>query len=117
MFKSTLIGHVAQDLETRTVKSGDRETTVSSGLVIVNVRKNGTEEQVLVRISCWDKYGMALAQHAKAGRQVYIEGQLLYDAETGSPKVFTRKDGTPGASFELRVSGYELLGRKPENKS
>ncbi len=112
MFKSTLIGNVAADLETKEANG----SSVTSGLVIVNVRKQDREEQVLVRVSCWGKYGESLAQHAKAGRSIYVEGQLVYDPETGSPRVYTKRDGMPGASFELRVSGFELLGRKPENK-
>lgn len=113
MFKSTLIGNVAADLETKEANG----STVTSGLVIVNDRVKDAERQILVRVSCWGKYGEALASHAKAGRSVYLEGSLIYDAETGSPRVYTKRDGTPGASFELRVSYFELLGRKPENKS
>jgi single-strand DNA-binding protein len=41
---------------------------------------------------------------------VYIEGRLTPDKETGGPRLWTRQDGRPAASFEVTASFVEFLG-------
>jgi single-strand DNA-binding protein len=39
---------------------------------------------------------------------------LRPDPETGGPRIWTRQDGTPGASFEIRAFTVRFLGRRGE---
>ena len=43
---------------------------------------------------------------------VLIEGELRPDKETGNPRIFTRNDGTPGASFEVNARTVRFLTPK-----
>ena len=36
------------------------------------------------------------------------------DAETGGPRVYTRSDGTPGASYEVTAITVKFLGGRGE---
>jgi single-strand DNA-binding protein len=39
-----------------------------------------------------------------------VEGRLRPDPTTGGPRLWTRQDGTVGASFELTASEVKFLG-------
>ena len=41
-----------------------------------------------------------------------IEGRLTPDKATGGPRIWTRQDGTPGASFEVTADRLVLLGSR-----
>jgi single-strand DNA-binding protein len=53
-------------------------------------------------------------QYLSKGRQVLVEGRMNTDPETGGPRVFTRNDGTPGASYEVTASTVRFLGGRAE---
>jgi single-strand DNA-binding protein len=53
-------------------------------------------------------------QYLSKGSQVLVEGQITPDPETGGPKVFTRNDGTSGASYEVRAFTVKFLGGRGE---
>ena len=46
-----------------------------------------------------------------------IEGRLNPDPETGSPRTWTRQDGTAGASFEVTASQVRFLSTRGETES
>lgn len=50
------------------------------------------------------------AQYLSKGRQVFVEGQLRPDRETGGPRVYERNDGSHGASFEVTALSVKFLG-------
>jgi single-strand DNA-binding protein len=43
------------------------------------------------------------------GSLVLVEGRLVCDLETGGPRIYARKDGTPGAAFEVNASIVRFL--------
>lgn len=43
-------------------------------------------------------------------KEVMVVGTLTPDPETGGPRVWTRRDGSYGASYELRASTVKFLG-------
>jgi single-strand DNA-binding protein len=40
---------------------------------------------------------------------VLVEGRLVCDPETGGPRLYTRQDGSPAASFELSAHTVRFL--------
>ena len=49
-------------------------------------------------------------QYLSKGRQVLVEGRLRPDPDTGGPRVYTRNDGSAGASYEVTVEQIKFLG-------
>ena len=39
-----------------------------------------------------------------------VKGGLIADPDTGSPRIWERRDGTPGASFEVTAREIIYLG-------
>ena len=68
------------------------------------------EEVTWFRISVWGKQAEAVNQYLSQGRQVLVEGRLRPDPNTDGPRLWTRKDGSPGASFEVVADRVQFLG-------
>jgi len=72
------------------------------------------EETAWFRVSVFGKQAETCNQYLAKGRKVLVEGELAVDEKTGGPRVYTRKDGTAGASFEVRGSTVRFLTSKSE---
>ena len=70
------------------------------------------EETVWFRIAVYGKQAEACNEFLTKGQKVLIEGTLQADDKNGGPRVYTRKDGTPGASFEVRATTVRFLSSK-----
>jgi single-strand DNA-binding protein len=64
------------------------------------------------RVSAWGKQGEACNQYLKKGSKVLVEGRLTADPATGGPRVWTGKDGSPRASFELNAQTVRFLSSR-----
>jgi single-strand DNA-binding protein len=56
-------------------------------------------------------------QYLKKGSKVLIEGRLNVDPETGGPRVFTRSDGSTGASYEITAQNVVFLSSRSEDQA
>jgi len=56
-------------------------------------------------------------QYLKRGSKVLVEGRIKPDPATGGPRVYTRQDGTPGASFEVNAQTVRFLSSRGEEAS
>ncbi len=111
-----LVGNLGRDPEMRYTPNGtpitnfpmatSRKWTDASGQV--------KEETAWFRISVYGKQAEICNQYLAKGRKVLIEGTLVVDEKTGGPRVYTRKDGTAGASFEVRATLVRFLSPKGE---
>jgi len=112
MDKITLIGNLGKDPEMRYTPSGQPVTSfsVASNRKYTNNNGEAVKETTWFRISAWGKLAETCNQYLKKGRQVYIEGRLTPDKETGGPRIWTRQDGIAAASFEVAASFVEFLG-------
>jgi single-strand DNA-binding protein len=70
-------------------------------------------ETTWVRCTAWRATAEHVNQYLSRGRQVYVEGRLVVDPETGGPKIWTGNDGQARASFELNVESVMFLGSAP----
>ena len=110
--KVIIVGNLGRDPELRYTPQGTPVTTLS---VATSRRWTGTdgtpqEETVWFRVTAWQKLAETCAQYLTKGRQVLVEGTLTPDRETGGPKVWTRQDGTSGASYDVRAFTVQFLG-------
>lgn len=114
--KLIIVGNLGRDPEMRYTPDGTPVTTLS---IATNRKWNNTdgsqgEETTWFRVTAWKKTAESAAQYLTKGRQVMIEGQLTPDRATGGPKIWTRQDGTAGASFEVRADRIVFLGGRSE---
>ncbi len=72
------------------------------------------EETVWFRIAVYGKQAEACNEFLTKGQKVLVEGTLQADDKNGGPRIYTRKDGTPGASFEVRATTVRFLSSKGE---
>lgn len=111
--KLTLVGNLGRDPEMRYLPDG---TAVTNFSLAVNRRwtdrQSGepVEETTWFRVSVWGRQAETTNQYLAKGRQVLVEGTLSPDPATGSPRLWTRSDGTIGASFEVRANTVRFLG-------
>lgn len=63
------------------------------------------------RVSVFGGQAEACNAYLVKGQSVTVEGRLQSDKLTGGPKLFDRKDGSQGASFELRANSVTFGSR------
>ena len=108
-----IVGNLGQEPEMRYMADGQAVTNLS---VASNRRWNDRatgqqqEEVTWFRVSVWGKQAEAAHQYLSKGRQVLIEGRLRPDPNTGGPRLWTRQDGSVGASYELVANRVQFLG-------
>ncbi len=116
--KLTIVGNLGQDPEMRYMPDGQAVTNLS---VATNRRwpdrttGEMQEEVTWVRVSVWGKQAEAANQYLSKGRQVLVEGRLRPDPNTGGPRLWTRQDGSVGASFEMVAERVQFLGSNGAN--
>lgn len=117
--KMILIGNLGRDPEMRYTPSGQAVTNFS---MATNRKWTGNdgekqEETCWFRISVWGNQGEAVNQYLNQGSRVMVEGRLRPDPETGGPRIYTRNDGSPGASFEVTAYRVVFLSSRSEDQA
>ncbi len=111
-----LVGNLGRDPETRYADNG---VPIANFPVATNHKWTDAdgqvqEETVWFRVAAYGKQAETVQQYLTKGQKVLVEGTLLADPKTGSPRIYTRKDGTPGTAFEVRASSVRFLSSKSE---
>jgi single-strand DNA-binding protein len=111
--KIIIIGNLGRDPEMRYV--GSEAKPVTNMNVAVNRKwtdANGQpkEETTWFRTETWGPQAEAIHEHMAKGRQVYVEGRLKCDPETGGPRIYAKNDGMAGAAFEIVTDNVRFLG-------
>ncbi len=111
-----IVGNLGRDPEIRYTPNGTPVTnfSVAANRVYTNANGEQVKETIWFRISTWGKLAETCNQYLKRGMRVLIEGRLLADPATGGPRVYPRKDGTAGASFEVRADTVRFLTSRAE---
>lgn len=112
-----IVGNLGRDPEMRYTPSGQAVTNlnVASNRQYTTSDGNPVKETIWFRISTWGKTAENCNQYLKKGSRVLVEGRLNPDPETGSPRVFTRQDGTSGAAFEVTAQMVKFLSTRTED--
>lgn len=114
MYQSIIIiGYVGRDPEMRYTPSGQAVTSFSVATTNAYTSSNGenVKETSWFRVSVWGKLAEICSKYIKKGSLVAIEGRLTPDKSTGSPRIWTKQDGSAGTSFELNARTVKFLNR------
>ncbi len=109
--KIIIAGNLGRDPEMRYAPSGEAVTSFNVATNKKYTDKSGqlVKETTWFRVSVWGKQAEACNQYLKKGSAVLVEGRLQADKATGSPRTFTRQDGTVGTSFEVTAESVRFL--------
>ena len=111
-FHTLLIaGHLGRDPEMRYSPTGEPVTTfnLAANRPLNSPDGQPTKETIWFRVSTWDKTAENCNLFLHKGSLVLVEGRLVCDPQTGGPRIFAHKDGTPGAAFEVNASTVRFL--------
>jgi len=107
----TIVGYLGRDPEMRFTPSGQAVTSFSVATSRSYTTNAGqkVDETTWFRVSVWGAQAEACNQYLSKGRPVLVVGRLRPDPQTGNPRVYTRNDGTPGASYEINALQVKFL--------
>lgn len=108
-----IVGRLTRDPELRYTSEG---VPVANFTVAVDDGFGERKKTLWIKVSVWRKLAETCNQYLKKGRQVYVEGRLNAD-ETGNPRTYTKRDGSPGAQFEVTASEVVFLGNSGDNEA
>ncbi len=117
MYHTIIIaGNVGRDPEMRYTPSGQAVTSFSVATNRQYTGANGEQvkETIWFRISTWGKTAEVCNQYVKKGSKVLVEGRLTADKTTGGPRIWTKQDGSAGASFEVTANTVRFLSSRQE---
>ena len=102
--ETVIVGNLGKPAEMRFTPSG-KAVTQFSVAVTREFEQGGqkVKETSWYQVTCWGKTAEQTAQLQK-GQQVMVIGRLAPDKTTGGPRVWTRTDGSSGASFEITAT-------------
>jgi single-strand DNA-binding protein len=109
--KATLIGHVGNAPDVRTLANGAKVAAFSVATSVAWTDASGTKQEKTEwhRCSAWNMGKQTLADVAERfvqkGDRVYVEGQIEY-------RTFTDKEGIERTATEIKVRELILLGSK-----
>jgi single-strand DNA-binding protein len=112
MFQQLMIvGYLGNDPVMRFTPSGQAVTSFSVATSRSYSSNAGEkiDETTWFRVSVWGAQAESCNQYLSKGRPVLVIGRLRPDPQTGGPRVYTRKDGSTGASFEVNALNVRFL--------
>ncbi len=110
--KLIIVGYLGHDPDMRYTPSGQAVTNfnVATSRKWTSGDGQQQEETVWIRVTVWGKQAETCNQYLSKGRQVFCEGRLTVDRETGGPRVWTDQNGSPRASYEMNAYTVKFLG-------
>jgi single-strand DNA-binding protein len=110
-----IVGNLGRDPEMRYTPSGQAVTSFSVATSRQYTSNNGSpvKETIWWRISVWGKQAETCNQYLHKGSKVLVEGRLVPD-KNGGPRIWSKQDGTSGASFEVTASTVRFLSGRNE---
>ncbi len=112
--KIVLSGNLGRDPDLRFTPNG---TPVTRFSVATSRSWTGADGQPQERttwwqVSVWGKQAETVSQNLRKGSQVFIEGRMDPDPETGGPKLWTDRSGQARASFEIVARRVKFTGQR-----
>ena len=117
--KITIVGNLGRDPEMRYTPGGQAVTnfTVASNRQYTASSGEKIQAPVWFRISAWGRQAETVNQYLKTGSQVLIEGRMTPDKESGGPRIWTRKDGSSAASYEVSADRVVFLSGRGDDSA
>jgi single-strand DNA-binding protein len=110
-----IVGNLGRDPEMRYTPSGQAVTnlSVATDSSYTNSQGEKVKRSEWFKVATWGKTAEACNQYLRTGSKVLVEGHMVAD-EKGNPRSFTRKDGSPGATFEVNASTVRFLSSRSD---
>lgn len=117
--KLIIVGNLGRDPEMSYLPSGQAVTNFSVATNRQYTASNGekVKETTWFRVSAWGRQAETCNQYLRTGSRVLVEGRLNPDKETGGPRVYNRRDGSLGASYEITSERVVFLTSRDEQGS
>lgn len=114
--KISLIGRVGRNPENKTAKNGLLLSTFS---IAVDIHGKAKNQKVTVwpKVTVFDAAAEFVRDCVKKGDLVLVEGRLSPDPATGTPKVFQKKNGSYGSTYDIVGEKVQLLSSKNRQNS
>jgi len=109
-----VVGRLGRDPEMRFTPNGQAVTKlrVASSRKYTDSNGQKVKETIWLNVSVWGKQGESCNTYLKKGSMVLIEGRLKPDRDTGNPRIWTRADGSSGASYDVSASTVRFLSTR-----
>ncbi len=109
----TIVGNLGRDPELRYTNGGQPvcAMSVATTRTYQNAAGEKVEETCWFRASIWGKAGENAAQYLKKGSKVGLVDARLVPDKAGNPRIWTKQDGTPSASFEVTCNVVHFLSK------
>lgn len=114
--KIIIVGNLGGDPQMRYMQDGRPVTNFSMATNRRWTDRNTgqqVDETTWFRVAVWGSQAESVNQYLSKGRRVLVEGRLRSD-ENGGPRLYTRQDGTVGASFEVTADTVQFMGGRDE---
>lgn len=117
--KVIIIGNLGRDPEMRYTPTGQAVTNFSVATNRQYTASDGQQikETVWFRVSAWGRQAETCNQFLRQGSKVLVEGRLTADPASGGPRIWTRQDGSPAASFEISAATVRFLSTRQEDEA
>ena len=112
-----IVGNLGRDPEMRYTPGGTPVTSfnVATNRQYTNSQGERVKETIWFRVSAWNKLAEICNTYLRKGSKILIEGRLTPDPATGGPKIWTRQDGSAGASFEVTANTIQFLDSRSDS--
>ncbi len=113
-----IVGRLGREPEMRYSPAGQVVTNfnLASNRQFTDSTSQTVKETTWFRVSAWGKTAENCAEYLHKGSLVLVEGRLACDPETGGPRLYSRKDGTPGTAFEVSASTVRFLSSQENHE-
>ncbi len=117
--KIIIIGNLGRDPEMRYTPSGQAVTNFSVATNRQYTASDGQQvkETIWFRVSAWGRQAETCNQYLQRGSKVLVEGRVTADPSSGGPRIWTRQDGTPAASYEITAGTVRFLSTRGEDQA
>ena len=100
------IGNLTRDPELRPVG----QSSVASFSIAVGWKSKDKEGVEFINVSAWGKLGEIVAQYARKGMKVFVQGSLKTEKYTG-------KDGVEKTAVKITADKVEFLSKAPTEQA
>ncbi len=101
---ASFVGRAGADAELKNLPSGEQVLEVRVATDTYSSKTKSKETQ-WVSVSMFGKRAAGVAAYITKGKPIFVTG-TIHNRE------YTRKDGTPGVSLEMKATDLELIGTK-----
>ena len=109
-----IVGTIGREPELR--YSADGKAQCSFSVASNRNLGNGKKETIWFKVTAFEKQAENVSNYAHKGMKILVIGRLVCN-EQGSPRTYTKKDGTIGATFEVVIKEFQIIDFKADGQN